>query len=341
MSIKREIITTIDNNEIYEFVLDNNNGLTAHILNYGGIIKRLIYKGTDVVLGRDTIDEYLDNGGYFGAIIGRNSNRIEKAEFELNGKTYKLLKNNGENNLHGGKVGFDKKIWDAELVDKEEPALILQLVSPDGEEGFPGEVQVKVTYTLTEDNGIKIHYEGITNADTILNMTNHSYFNLNGHASGSIDGHILYLNSDFYTPNTDEGMPDGEVLSVRGTPFDFKNGETFEEKFISNDNQIKMFKGFDHNFVLNGNGFRKVACLKGNKSGISMEVFTDNIGLQVYTANDLDENRVCKDGKKYSNHGAVCLETQAFPNSMKYSHFPNVILKKNEKYDTVTKYKFI
>ena len=178
MSIIKEKVGRFNEKEIYEFSLNNNKGLSAQILNYGGIIKRLTYNDIDVVLGRDTFEEYLDNDGYFGAIIGRNSNRIENSEFELNGNFYKLYNNDGRNNLHGGKNGFDKKVWNAEMVDGEEPSLILNIISPDGEEGFPGEVRVKVTYTLTTDNALRIHYEGETNADTILNMTNHSYFNL-------------------------------------------------------------------------------------------------------------------------------------------------------------------
>lgn len=341
MSVVREKIADFNQKEIYEYVLDNGKGLSAHILNYGGIIKKLIYNNIDVVLGRDTFEEYLDNDGYFGAVIGRNSNRIENSEFELNGKVYKLYKNDGANNLHGGKNGFDKKVWNVEILDVEEPSIILSIVSPDGEEGFPGEVNVKVTYTLTADNSLRIHYEGATNADTVLNMTNHSYFNMNGHSSGSIDGHTLWIDSDFYTPNTDECMPYGEILSVKGTPFDFKTDETFSERFKSNHPQITMFNGFDHNIVLNGRGYRKVACLKGDKSDISMEVYTDRVGVQLYTGNMLDENRVCKDNAVYVKHSGVCLETQAFPNSMKYPHFPNGILMKNEKYDSVTAYKFI
>lgn len=201
--------------------------------------------------------------------------------------------------------------------------------------------KIKVTYTLTADNSLRIHYEGVTNADTVLNMTNHSYFNMNGHSSGSIDGHTLWIDSDFYTPNTEECMPYGEIFSVKGTPFDFKTDETFGERFKSNHPQITMFNGFDHNIVLNGRGYREVACLKGDKSGISMEVYTDRSGMQLYTGNMLDDTRVCKDNAVYGEHGALCLETQVFPNSMKYPHFPNGILMKNEKYDTVTAYKFI
>jgi len=341
MSVIKEKLADYNGKEVYVYTLDNKNGLSAQILNYGGIIKRLVYRGVDVVLGRDTMDEYLNNEGYFGAIIGRNSNRIENSEFELGGKIYRLNSNAGRNNLHGGNVGFDKKVWKAEIVDAEEPSLILTYVSPDGEEGFPGEVKVSVTYTLTSDNSITIHYEGEADQDTVLNMTNHSYFNMNGHSSGCVDGHKLWIDSDFYTPNTEECMPCGEVLSVKGTPFDFKADETLGEKLASSYRQVKMFGGFDHNIILNGRGYRKVACFTGDKSGISMEIYTDRSGMQLYTGNGIEEGRVCKDNALYGKHGGVCFETQAFPNSLKFSHFPDAIIKKGEKYDTLTAYKFI
>ena len=341
MSVVREKIADFNPKEIYEYILDNGKGLSAHILNYGGIIKKLIYNNIDVVLGRDTFEEYLDNDGYFGAVIGRNSNRLEKSEFELNGKVYKLYSNEGHNNLHGGKNGFDKKVWDAEIIDGEEPSLNLSTVSPNGEEGFPGEVKVKVTYTLTADNSLKIHYEGESNADTILNMTNHSYFNLNGHSSGSIDGHTLWIDSDFYTPNTKECLPDGEIKSVNNSPFDFRTESVLKPRLESTDEQIVLFKGFDHNFIINGYGFRKAASLKGDKTAIIMEVYTDLPGMQVYTVNSTNEERLCKDAVKYCAHGAICLETQFFPNNLKYSHFPSAILRKNCKYNKTTEYKFI
>ena len=322
------------------FTLDNNNGLRAEILNYGGIIKSIIYKGTDVVLGRDTLEEYFKNEGYFGAIIGRNSNRIENSRFTLSGKTYTLYANDGRNNLHGGKEGFDKKVWEAEVIDSSEPTLILKTKSPDGEEGFPGNVSVTVTYTLTKDNALKIHYEGLTDTDTVLNMTNHTYFNLNGHKSGTALGHKLYLAADFYTPNTNECMPYGEILSVKGTPFDFTKEQTLGNVFSIEHGQIKMFNGIDHNLVLSGSGYRLIGKLTGNKTGIEMQISTDRPGIQLYTGNMIEQGRICKDGVCYPIHAGICLETQAFPNSLKYSHFPNSILKKNEKYDSITEYKF-
>ncbi|MDP4132768.1 MAG: aldose epimerase family protein, partial [Bacillota bacterium] len=214
MSIIKEYFGKIGEKDVYNYKMDNEMGLTAEIISYGGIIKNLTYKGVDVVLGRDNLDEYTRNDGCFGALIGRNSNRIEAAEFELNGKKYTLAKNNGRNNLHGGLEGFNKKVWDSKPVDKKEPSLILTLVSHDGDEGFPGKVKVSVTYTLTKNNSIKIHYEGKSDKDTVLNMTNHSYFNLNGHNSGTAENHTIIMDADFFTPNTEECMPYGEILKV-------------------------------------------------------------------------------------------------------------------------------
>lgn len=341
MSIKREEFGTLNGEKVYLFKMDNKNGLYAEILSLGGIIKKLEYRGVDVVLGRDTLEEYQDNDGCFGTLIGRNSNRIENAEFELSGKTYKLFKNNGEANLHGGKEGFDKKVWKAKAVDKKEPSLILSYTSPDGEEGFPGKVSVRVTYTLTEDNSIKIRYEGKSDANTILNLTNHTYFNLNGHSSGELKEHYLTLDAPFYTPNTDACIPTGEIQSVTGTPFDFTSEANVEERFESTHEQITKFGGFDHNFALSGKGYRKIGTLTSRKTNIAMEMYTDQKGVQIYSGNFIEAERICKDGAVYDKHHGICFETQAFPNFTKFAHFPDGFLKKGEKYDTVTAYKFI
>lgn len=340
MSIEVKKYGEINGKDVFSYTLENGY-LKAEIINYGGIITKLIYKGIDVVLGRNSAEEYRDSYENFGGIIGRNSNRIENAEFELDGKTYKLTKNNGRNNLHGGKKGFNRKIWAAEAIDGNEPSLQLSLTSPDGDEGFPGEVKVKVTYTLTKDNALKIHYEGVSDRDTVLNMTNHSYFNLNGHNSGDIKSHKLWLNSEFYTPNTEEHMPCGEIRSVKGTPFDFSIDETLGEKLASDFGQIKENGGFDHNFAVSGEGYRLAARLTGDKSGITMETYSDQKGIQIYTANVMQADKISKDGAFYGPFSGVCLETQSFPNNLKYAHFPSAILRKGEKYNTVTTYRFI
>lgn len=340
--IKKEFYGETKGKEVSLFTLDNGRGLTAEIINYGGIIKSLTYKGVDVVLGRDTLEQYLSNEGCFGALIGRNSNRLENAEFTLNGKTYTLLKNNGRNNLHGGEEdSFRMKVWSAEIQDGEEPALVLTLQSPDGEEGFPGNAEVQVTYTLTKDNAIRIDYKGTCDADTLMNLTNHSYFNMNGHDSGNVDGHTVQLNCDFYTPNNDECMPYGEIVSVTGTAFDLREGKKLGEVFASDEEQITMFGGFDHNFCLRGRGYRKVGSFTGDQTGITMEIYTDLPGVQIYCGNAIVESTVCKNGVSYAKHQGVCFETQAFPNAMVYSHFPSIILRKGETYQTTTAYQFI
>lgn len=326
--------------EVFLFKMDNGKGLTAEIITYGGILRTLSYEGVDVVLGRDTLEEYMENNGCYGALIGRNSNRIARGEFTLNGKTYTLAKNNGNNNLHGGNIGFGKRVWEGKAIDKAEPSLVLTLVSEDGDEGFPGKVKVKVTYTLTKENGLKIHYEGKANADTLLNMTNHTYFNLNGHDSGTVDGHEIMMQSSFYTPNTEECMPYGVVEKVDGTPFDLRAGVKMYDVFTSGHAQIELFNGFDHNFALDGFGLRKFCTLKGDKTGIVMDSYTDRPAVQIYTGNGIQTERVCKNGAKYPIHGGLCLETQVFPNAMEFSHFPSPVLKKGETYDTVTEFRF-
>lgn len=341
MSITKCEFGKINGETIYLYKLDNENGLSSEIITYGGIIRTLEYKGHDVVLGRDTIEEYLNNDGCFGALIGRNSNRIENSEFEIDGKLYKLTPNNGRNNLHGGPDGFNKKIWSAESVDGIEPKLILSLVSPDGDQGFPGEAHIKVTYTLTKENAFEIHYEAQCDQDTLVNLTNHTYFNLNGHNGGNINNHTLVLNSSFYTPNTDELMPYGEILKTEGTPFDFTKGMSFGEGFSSECKQVKKFKGYDHNFVLDGSGYRYCGYALGDKSGIKMELYTDLPAVQIYTHNSTQKERACKNGEFYPVHAGFCLETQVFPNAMKHRHYPGPLLRKGVKYDTMTSFKFI
>lgn len=327
--------------DIYLYTLDNGNGLKAEIMNYGGIIRSLYYKDTDVVLGRETLDEYLKNDGFFGAIIGRNANRIGGAELEINGIKYKLTANQHGNNLHGGFKGFDTKVWDAEEIDGEEPALKLTLVSPDGDEGYPGNVTATVTYTVTSDNTLHIKYEGVSDSDTALNMTNHSYFNLNGHDSGTMLGHRLKMNASFYTPNGAGCVPTGEILSVKGTPFDFLEEKVFGDNMSIESEQLKPYKGFDHNFVLDGSGYRFILELTGEKSGIKMQMYTDAPAMQICAGNYINEERVCKNGVKYPKYGGTCLETQVFPNWNMFSHFPGGWLKKGEKYNTVTSFKFL
>lgn len=347
MAIKREVYGTMPTGEaVYIYTLDNGNGLSAEILNYGGIIKSLFVKDskgskTDIVLGRDSLWDYLKNDGYLGALIGRHANRIKKGRFELNNESFGVGINEGANSLHGGIKGFDSKVWDVvEQENNGEPSLIMSLISKDGEEGFPGNLTVTVIYTLTKENSLKIAYRAVCDKDTVCNMTNHSYFNLAGHDSGTIDEQIMQIAADFYTPNDSECMPTGEVLSVMGTPFDFRVPKPLGQDIDSDFPQIQAVGGYDHNYMLKGRGYRKVAIASCESNGIVMEVYTDQPAMQLYTSNGLTEG-VYKHGKEYSVHQAFCLETQCVPNAMEFSHYPGPILKKNEVYDTVTEYKFI
>lgn len=340
MNIMRKKYGEFDGNNVYAYTLDNKNGLQAEILNYGGTVTKMVFNGVDVVLGFDSFEEYLNNNYCFGATIGRNANRIKNSEFELNGKGYKLFPNDKEHNLHGGKNGFHTKLWNVSCFDSDEPSLVLERISSDGEEGFPGRVNVRVTFTLTADNGVCMHYEGKTDADTVINMTNHTYFNLNGHSAGSVDGHRLWLASSFYTPSTRCGVADGQILLSKGTPFDFSAETTIGDNLTVYHKQTDMFKGYDHNLVLDGKGYRLAGTLSGDKSGIVMEMYTDCPCVQLYVPNSFNSERKYKDGANYTKHNAVCLETQQFPNSVNFPHFPRSIVKKGEKYDTTTTYKF-
>lgn len=339
--ITKRLFGKIEAGEVIAYTLDNGCGLSAEILNLGGIVRTLVFNGTDVVLGRDTAEDYVGDPTYAGALVGRNSNRIEDGVFTLNGKKYKLaLNDNGINNLHGGPNGFTSKLWDVDVVDDAEPKLILTLFSPDGDEGFPGNVNVKVTYTLTKENSLKIHYEATSDADTVFNMTNHSYFNLNGHTDGDIKNHTLQLDCSFFTPGKDTCVPDGSVISVFGTPFDFRTPKTVGRDMDDPYEQMQKFRGYDHSFAINGRGYRKCATLTGDKTGIVMETYTDRPAVQLYTGNYVDDAIPGKDGCAYANHQGLCLETQAFPNSLKFSHFPSAILLAGEKYDSTTEFKF-
>ena len=340
--IEKRFLQKTEKGDIFSYFLDNGKGLKAEILNLGGIVRRLVFYGTDVVLGRDDYQKYFYDPCYFGAIIGRNSNRIENCKFKIDGKEYKNSPNDcgRDNNLHGGKNGFNTKIWDIEEQDGEEPQLLLKTFSEDGEEGFPANAYVKVTYTLTKDNALQIHYEGDADDDTIMNLTNHSYFNLNGHNSGDIKGHTLWLDCNFYTPITKNLVPDGRELSAIGTAFDFTVPKKIGRDINAADEQVEFAEGYDHNFAINDKGMRKFAVLKGDKTGIKMEAFTDLPSVQFHTGNWIDDAPDGKDGAIYGQYQGLCLEAQVFPNFTKYSYFPDGYLKGGEKYDTITKYAF-
>lgn len=345
MSITKKLYGTMpDGTEIFAYTLDNGKGVAAEIINYGGIVTKLLVadkngKTQDVVLGRASLEEYLDNDGYIGAAIGRHANRIAKGEFELRGRRFCVGTNEGANSLHGGFEGFDKKVWSVTEIPGE-TAIILSYISLDGEEGFPGTLSVAMRYSVTDENAFKIEYRATADSDTVCNLTNHSYFNLGGHESGSVKDQILQINADFYTPNDRECMPTGEVLSVEGTPFDFREPKPIGRDIAADFPQIKAFGGYDHNFVISGKGYRTAAVAKSLETGITMQVLTNQPGMQLYTANMLGGG-VHKGDVEYKVHGAFCLETQAFPNAMKFSHFPGPLLRKGHTYNHITEYRFV
>lgn len=345
MSVTSKLFGTTPNGEDVFLYTVENKDIKAEIINLGCIIKSLVVKDknsnpVDVVLGRDTLSEYLNNDGYFGAAVGRFANRINKAKFEIDGTLYHVTPNEGENTLHGGPGSYAKKVWDCISAEPESSTVSFELKSPDGDEGFPGNLDVIVTYTLTDDNSIEIHYEAVSDKDTVVNFTNHSYFNLNGHNSGDILSHKMKVNSEFFTPANEEKIPLGEVVSVKGTPFDFTEFKTVGKDIDADDEQVRISGGYDNNWIISGRGMREAAVLIGDKTGIKMTTYTDKPGIQIYSGNFLKGDRVCKDGALYHKRNGICLETQYFPNSTEVSHFPSPILRCGEKYDTITKYTF-
>ncbi|SHI23030.1 aldose 1-epimerase [Sporobacter termitidis DSM 10068] len=322
------------------YCLENSRGAEATILDYGCTVQSLRVPDaegrlTDVVLGYDTIGEYEENGGYAGAAIGRVANRIGGAEFSLNGETYRLARNDGENHLHGGLKGFDKCIWSAVI---KGDAHVFSRRSPAGEENYPGSLDVKITYTLTDDNALRITYDADTDADTIINLTNHSYFNLNG--KGSVLGHSLQVLADRFLENDPYCLPTGKLLPAKGTPFDFGEPKQIGRDIDAACTQLTRCGGYDHNFVLSDPvEMKRAAVLHSAESGIRMTVLTTQPGLQVYSGNSLTP-RKGKNGVSYGRRDAICLETQVFPNAMAHTHFPSPVLKKNEHYHTETCYQF-
>ncbi|MBI1389622.1 MAG: galactose-1-epimerase [bacterium] len=332
------------------YTLTNAAGMSARIMTYGAIVVSLQAPDRDgnfddVTLGFDTLDGYFKDSPYFGAIVGRYGNRIGDAKFVLDGETYTLARNNGPNALHGGVAGFDKRVWDAKVVRHNgQPALELSYVSEDGEEGYPGKLRCEVTYSLNNQNELTIEYRAKTNEATPLNLTNHTYFNLRGHQRlGDILGHELTLNANWYTPVDDTLIPTGEILSVKGTPMDFTSPHPIGERINSDDPQIKIGGGYDHNFVLNK--IEADALTFGGRvyepeSGRVLEFYTTQPGVQFYSGNFLDGSNVGKGGVAYQYRYGFCLETQHFPDSPNKSQFPSTILHKNEDYHQVTMYRF-
>jgi aldose 1-epimerase len=333
-----------DGTAIEAYTLHNSQGASAKIITYGATLTELHVpdkngKMGDVVLGFDNIEGYLGQHPYFGGTIGRYGNRIAKGKFTLDGKEYDLFLNNGPNSLHGGQIGFNRRVWKAEeLKDKDGAAVRFSYLSKDGEENYPGNLQVSVTYTLTNTNELKLQYSAETDKDTVLNVTNHSYFNLSGTDTGNILKYILYINADKYTPVDSTLIPTGEIANVAGTPLDFLKPTAIGARI----GELKEIGGYDHNYALNGKAgtLRVAAKVTDPESGREMEVLTTEPGVQFYSAIGLNGSIKGKGGVGYEKYGAICLETQHFPDSPNHPNFLSTVLKPGTKFYSETIYKF-
>ena len=337
----------IDGKQTDLYVLKNKNNMQAAITNYGGRLVSLLVPDkdnnlTDVSVGFDSVLQYqTSTEPYFGATIGRYGNRIAKGKFSLDGKQYSLFTNNGPNTLHGGKKGFQYVVWDARQVG--DSILELTYLSKDMEEGYPGNLQVKVIYQLTDDNELKLTYEALTDKKTVVNLTNHAFFNLNGAGSGTINNHVLMINADHYTPVDATLIPTGKMIPVANTPFDFRTPVAIGKNVDANDEQLKNGNGYDHNFVLNKNtaaGLNHAATVTADKTNIVMDVYTEEPGLQFYGGNFMQSKNSMKGGGKDDFRTAFCLETQHFPDSPNQPAFPSTVLEPGKTYNTVSVYKF-
>ena len=324
-----------------------NEKMTAHFTNYGARIVSLWIADkegvpTDVVVGFKNIEDYLKSTEvFFGATIGRFGNRIAKGKFKLDGVEYNISVNNGQNALHGGKNGFHNVVWDVEQPD--EKTLVFTYHSKDGEEGFPGNLTAKVTYSITGDNELKMEYEASTDKKTPVNLTNHAFFNLNGEGSGDILNHSVQIFADRFNPVDSTLIPTGQLQSISNTPFDFTNARIIGERINTDNEQLNFGNGYDHNFVLSGkieNGMRHAATVKGDKSGIKMEIFTQEPGMQFYSGNFMQGKNTFKNGSTDDFRTAFAMETQHFPDSPNQPTFPNTVLNPGEKYHTISIYQF-
>lgn len=335
---------TNDGRETKLYTINNKNGASVTISDFGGIITKLCVpdknkKMRDVVLAYESVSDYENGGTFMGSIIGRFGNRIAKGHFSLNGEEYQLATNNGVNHLHGGNVGFDKYVWQAEEISN---GLKLTHVSPDMDEQYPGNMTVTVVYTFDDENCLTIDYQATTDKDTLCNLTNHAYFNLDGHDSGSIEGHELTLFASNFTPTDNGSIPTGEIKSVSGTPFDFTTAKEIGKDIEEDCQQLNWAGGYDHNFVIDrvDQEMTIVAKARGPQSGIVMTCETTQPGVQFYTGNSIGADTVGKDGVHYQKRSGFCLETQNFPDAINHENFPSVVLKAGSIYKEVTKYRF-
>ena len=330
-----------DGQPVWSVTIGNSKGMKVKIITCGAIINKVLVPDgkngyTDVVLGKDTLEQYLSDGSSAAAVIGRVANRIGKATFELNGKKYDLLANDRGNCLHGGSGMYGMRNFQVAGITETSVKLAL---FDNGEGGFPGEVNLTVKYTVTEDNTLILDYTAVSTEDTPINLTNHVYFNLEGQQKGDIFAQEIKIDADYYTPCDDTVLPTGEIISVEGTALDFRKFKQFDKALKDLENSGGIYGGFDHNIVLNGRGYRRISVARDPKSGLFMETYTDLPGVQLYTANGITE-RAGKDGATYHKHAGFCLETQFFPDTINKGHFPGGILKKGEVFTTRTAFKF-
>ena len=326
-----------DGRSVERYTLTGAGGLTVKVLTYGATVQSLVFDGVDVVLGYDTLAGYQNGQSCQGAAIGRYGNRIAGGRFTIDGVEYALARNEADvNHIHGGTVGFDRRLWQAEPLMAEEPTLRLTLISPDGEEGYPGNLTATVTYSVTADNALRILYTATSDKDTHFNPTNHAYFNLNG--GGDVLEHTLTIRADRYTPVDENLIPLADIQAVAGTPFDFTAPKAVGRDIRAKDAQLKVVgQGYDHNFVLTGE--QPFATLYAPQSGIEMTCFTDQPGVQLYTAVNLNEPGG-KGGTPLCRYGALCLETQHYPNTPNRPDFPSTLLKAGERFHSETVYRF-
>ena len=342
----KKFTKNIDGKKVTLFTLKNDNGIVSQITNFGGRVVNLWTPDIngnfeDVVLGYDTIEEYENPPSeiYLGALIGRYGNRIAKGTFELNGKVFKGKINNGPNHLHGGPKGFSHVVWNATQLNEQQ--LELKYFSPDGEEGYPGNLDVTVLYTLTNDNALRIEYSATTDEDTHVNLTNHSYFNLKGAGTGTINDHSLKLNADYYIPTDETSLPIGKPETVENTPFDFRETKAIGQNIDDKNIQLEIAKGYDHTVVFNSTDVSKIAALVSEPiSGRTLELYTNEPGAQFYSGNYISGCGIGKAGKIYNSQDGFCLETQHFPDSPNHKNFPSTLLKPAEKYYSICIYKF-
>jgi len=345
--VQQERFGAREERPIILYTLKNSHGVEVRAMNYGGIIQSVRVpdregKFADVVLGHDTAEGYIPNPPYIGAIVGRYANRIANGTFTLDGKTYTLPKNDGPNTLHGGSTRtFDKVVWESQPL-KDKNGVLFEYLSKDGEEGFPGNLKLRVTYVLTDSNELVIDYEATTDKATPLNISQHSYFNLKGEGNGDILDHEIMINADRFTPVDKNLIPTGELRSVKGTPFDFTKSTRIGSRIEDNDEQLVLGHGYDHNFVLNrkGAGMTPAARVYEPTTGRVLEVSTTQPAVQFYTGNFLDGSVTGKSGHVYKRRYGFCLETQHYPDSPNHPGFPNTILKPGEKFHQTTAFKF-